>query len=158
MKWYHYQPSESYEYEKKRFILKKESHVRNKQHLESFEFRMSLLRQKKFRKIKIPYFTYCINGSIITYEIEFIKGTQLKIENVHEYYNIIESDLIFTEENYGFTDFSLENFIVQLHTGELYFVDFEDWCSCNDLDRKKRWDEQRQKDIEQKLNKPYFWK
>ena len=153
MKWYHYQPSESTEYEKKGFILKKESHVRNKQHLESFEFRMSLLRQKKFKKIKIPDFTYRIDGSIITYEIEFIKGTQLKIENAHKYYNIIESDLIFTQEDYGFTDFSLENFIVQIHTGELYFVDFEDFVQCDDHYRKKMWDEKRQEDA-----KSNFWK
>tara|TARA_Y100001937_G_scaffold125836_1_gene193569 strand:- start:56 stop:514 length:459 start_codon:yes stop_codon:yes gene_type:complete len=146
MRWYHCE-EENLTYKKKGFILKKESHVRCKKHLESLEFRMSLLRQKKFKKIKIPDFTYRVDGSIITYEIEFIKGTQLKIENVHKYYDIIKSDLIYTGEDYGFADFSLENFIIQINSRDLYFVDFEDFVCCDDFDRWKLWNEHRRRDI-----------
>ena len=114
--------------------------------------------------VRIPKFNYNINyktNQVTTFS-EFMFGTQIHPKTAFSFRDTIYNSMINNDEtwiyqegielmrtlkteNYGFKDYSLENFITRgtkpLGKGEphwdLAYVDLEAFCQCTKYDRKK---------------------
>jgi len=97
--------------------------------------------------IKIPKFDYDVNfdKNQITTHSEFMFGTQVNWNSGWRLKDFIYDNMVDIDGDYGFKDYSLENFIERgnkpLGKNEspwnLAYVDLEAFCKCTKDDRKK---------------------
>ena len=109
------------------------------------------LKNESFEYIHIPDFTYSIDDNKITYDIEFIKGTQLNPISFMLWRKKIYKDFTNGSE-WGFHEQQPENFVVEDNTEKLYLVDFESFEKMT-LNEKRESYMQAEKQVMKDLDK-----
>ena len=124
MKWYSRFESKS-EGSWSTFYFRKS--VRSTYRLDKSEIdqKYNTLKSLNFKNVHIPNFSYEIKDYEIIYNIEYVKGKQLNPLSYMIHANTIYDSLINNENEWGFHDLKCENFITEIDTDKLYFVDFE---------------------------------
>jgi hypothetical protein len=93
--------------------------------------------------VRIPKFDYKIQENKITIEAEYMFGKQLDISSASGWRDIIYNDMVDVDKNYGFRDYTFDNFIIRetrpLGIKEpnwtIAYVDLEAFCQCTKVDR-----------------------
>ena len=96
------------------------------------------LKNKTFNRIHIPEFTFKKNNESLSYTSDYIKGTQIHEHIKEKYKKIIYEDLVMRNDNYSFTGYGLENFIIEDYTKRLYYIDLDDYRKSSIEERIKR--------------------
>ena len=96
------------------------------------------LKNKTFNRIHIPEFTFKKNNESLSYTSDYIKGIQIHEHIKEKYKKIIYEDLVMRKDDYSFTGYGLENFIIEDYTKRLYYIDLDDYRKSSIEERIKR--------------------
>jgi len=96
------------------------------------------LKNKTFNRIHIPEFTFKKNNKSLSYTSDYVKGIQIHEHIKEKYKKIIYEDLVMRKDDYSFTGYGLENFIIENYTKRLYYIDLDDYRKSSIEERIKR--------------------
>tara|TARA_B100000886_G_C20384470_1_gene475396 strand:- start:102 stop:512 length:411 start_codon:yes stop_codon:yes gene_type:complete len=96
------------------------------------------LKNKTFNRIHIPEFTFKKNNESLSYTSDYVKGIQIHEHIKEKYKKIIYEDLVMRKDDYSFTGYGLENFIIENYTKRLYYIDLDDYRKSSIEERIKR--------------------
>ncbi len=94
------------------------------------------LQEEKFTHIKIPKFRCWIDGDLLVYESDFIKGKPIR--SIRDFNNLYE-DIIERDSDYSFINMLPENYIKD-PKGDVYAIDLDEYGYHPYEERKKRWE------------------
>jgi len=94
------------------------------------------LQQEKFTHIKIPKFRCWIDGDLLVYESDFIKGKTIR--SIRDFNNLYE-DIIMRDSDYSFNNMLPENYIKD-SKGDIYAIDLDEYGYHPYEERKKTWE------------------
>ena len=94
----------------------------------------NFLPEESFNQIKIPSFSYSVDGNIVSCLVEFIKGTYVYTSVQRE---LIYKDVVCNESDWTFSDYRDANFIVQEGTGNIFSVDFQSYRFYPNKEKRK---------------------
>lgn len=99
--------------------------------------KLNRLKNENFNRVKIPKFTYSVDGTTVFCIIDFIKGEYI---NTLEQQQIIYEDIVCRKSDWTFVDYHNANFIIEEGTETIYSVDFQSYRFHPNLEkRKKTW-------------------
>lgn len=130
------------EYATHRFCLIKEQEFPEAKTAQWQLARYNVLQNAVFGPINIPAFKVTTQGCILKLEIEFIKGIQWTGPDLLDNYDLVADHIVLNESQYSFEDFSPLNFITELETEKIFYVDLESYGMIGQLDRFKLLEEE----------------
>ena len=99
-----------------------------------------------YKSIRIPRFSYDIQGTEISYNIEWLYGTQGHVPAFDDrHFSRIYKEMVMVEEDLGFCDYNLDNFILgdkdmrsdEKDQWDLGYVDLEGFYVSTQEDRQR---------------------
>jgi len=94
------------------------------------------LQEEKFTHIKIPKFRCWIDGDLLVYESDFIKGKPIR--SIKDFNNLYE-DIIERDSDYSFINMLPENYIKD-PKGNIYAIDLDEYGYHPYEERKEKWE------------------
>ncbi len=94
------------------------------------------LQKENFNRIKIPEFTFKIEGELLIYECQFIKGEPIR--SIADY-NAVFEDLVIRDSDYSFDTYRPENYIKDWK-GDIYAIDLDDYRLFPEEQRIRKWE------------------
>jgi 3-methyladenine DNA glycosylase AlkD len=102
--------------------------------------KLERLKKEDFNRVLIPEFNYNVDGNIVIYDVEFIKGYGIPMF-IPELSKIIYEDVVNRKSDWTLCDYSNDNFIIDANTNTLYAIDFQSYGYYPDVNRRiKMWD------------------
>lgn len=130
------------------FQLLKTIHCETEEYRDHMVEKLERLKNENFNRVLIPEFTYTVDGNDVSYNVEFIKGYGVGTF-IPQFATIIKEDVVDRINPWTFTDFAAVNFIVEFKTNKIFTIDFQSYCYCPDMEKRKRiWDLDLKKDRE----------
>ena len=125
------------------FSLTKVVTFHNPDSLAYYEDLYTKLQQDDFGDIKVPRFTFNVTDTQLIINTEYIKGRQWQIDDMWHNFDFVANNLVFKDGDYSFKDFEPTNFIEEVHTNIVYYVDFEAYDVCSIEERSALLQQQR---------------
>ena len=91
------------------------------------------LKKHTFGRVLIPPFIVSLEGKTVHIEMEYIKGSHL----VSHEMKMIYEDCVLKEGDFTITNYTHTNFIREVDTNKIYYVDLEDVGKMELEERKK---------------------
>ncbi len=91
------------------------------------------LKKHTFGRVLIPSFIVSLEGKTVHIEMEYIKGSHL----VSHEMRMIYEDCVLKEGDFTITNYTHTNFIREVDTNKIYYVDLEDVGKMELEERKK---------------------
>tara|TARA_Y100000022_G_C13010933_1_gene266685 strand:+ start:68 stop:541 length:474 start_codon:yes stop_codon:yes gene_type:complete len=91
------------------------------------------LKKHTFNRVHIPPFIVSLEGKTVHIEMEYIKGAHLASHEMQ----IIYEDCVLKEGDFTITNYTHTNFIREVDTDKIYYVDLEDVGEMELEERKK---------------------
>ena len=108
--------------------------------------KLDRLKEEDFNRVLIPDFDYRVDGNIVTYNVDFIKGYGVGTF-IPKFADIVYEDVVARESDWTFGDYHMVNFIVEYKTDKLYAIDFQSYSYLSDREyREFAWKYMREKD------------
>jgi len=108
--------------------------------------KLDRLKEEDFNRVLIPDFEYKVDGNVVTYNVDFIKGYGIGTF-IPQFADVVYEDVVTRESDWSFADYHMVNFIVEYKTDKLYAIDFQSYgYLSNRKYREVRWKECREKD------------
>ena len=130
------------EYVVHRFCLIKEQEFSEAKSAQKQLARYNLLQNAMFGPINIPAFKVTAHECILKLEIEFVKGIQWTGPDLLDNYDLVADHIVLNESQFSLSDFSPLNFITELETEKIFYVDLESYRRIGQLDRFKLLEEE----------------
>lgn len=101
------------------------------------------LLQDDFGDIKVPRFTFSVTDTQLIINTEYIKGRQWQSDDLWHNFDFVANNIVFKDGDYSFTDFEPTNFIQEIDTNDVYYVDYESYDICTINERSNLLQRQR---------------
>jgi hypothetical protein len=129
------------------FSMTKTLHCEDEETRDIMVDKLERLKSENFNRVSIPQFSYRVDGNIVIYDVEYIKGYQVATF-IPQFAEIIKEDVRDRTSPWTFTDYHMVNFVIEYKTNQLYAVDFQSYCLADYEWRMERWNTCLKKDKE----------
>ena len=128
------------------FKLEKIIHCGTPESKDAMVEKLDRLKTEDFNRVFIPDFTYHVDGTTVTYNVDFIKGYGIGTL-IPKYADIVYEDVVKRESDWMFFDLATINFIVEFDTEKIYAIDFQSYACIPDHQiREAQWKHSRDND------------
>ena len=119
------------------FLTKTTSYTNEEKYREDID-NLKRLREDKFKKIKIPQYTFEASDMTIQYTCQYLKGYKTEKNDMIKLYD----DLVLRESEYTFADYNIMNFITVNHPelSGVYAIDLTSYKKVSMELRTFLWD------------------
>lgn len=94
-----------------------------------------LQQDDDFGDIKIPKFTFEVTDNQLIVNSELIKGRQWQDDDFWHNTDLIANNLVMKDGDYSVKDYSPWNFVSEVDTNDVYYIDFEGYDRCTIQER-----------------------
>lgn len=113
----------------------------------------SLLQEDDdFGDIKIPKFEFKVLDKQLIVNSEYIKGRQWQDGDLWDNADLIANNLVLKEGNYSMNDYTPWNFVTEVDTNDIYYVDCEGYDKCTISERARILEQMQDKIIKRTYN------